>query len=240
LDRIKYTTENETLYVLADTHIGHPNTDLRQINKHIELIQESGDPWLHLGDWVDAIAPDDKRASVEDRRIAVSDEYDICEEMFKPIASQCIAMLRGNHGSKWSRREGDSIRRIARRWDVPYLGYAGLITYKVPTKTYTIWVHHGAGGGRKRGAKAIRLQEWSGFVDADIYLQGHTHTYNFFIDEQMTKNWKFKTRYFANAPGYIKSYRGHDNYIEELGLAPQPTGMIKLTLGEDVRIEPII
>ena len=34
---------------------------------------------------------------------------------------------------------------------------------------------HGTGGGRKEGAKAIRLADMANIVDADIYIHSHTH-----------------------------------------------------------------
>jgi hypothetical protein len=34
---------------------------------------------------------------------------------------------------------------------------------------------HGSGGGRKEGAKAIRLADMASIVDADIYIHNHTH-----------------------------------------------------------------
>lgn len=40
---------------------------------------------------------------------------------------------------------------------------------------YTIYATHGAGGGRKEGAKVNRLADLACIVDADIYLHHHTH-----------------------------------------------------------------
>ena len=40
---------------------------------------------------------------------------------------------------------------------------------------YTLYVLHGSGGGRKEGAKAIRLADMASIIDCDIYLHGHTH-----------------------------------------------------------------
>ena len=34
---------------------------------------------------------------------------------------------------------------------------------------------HGSGGGRKEGAKAIRLADMASIVDADVYIHSHTH-----------------------------------------------------------------
>ncbi len=40
---------------------------------------------------------------------------------------------------------------------------------------YTVYVLHGNGGGRKEGAKAIRLADMAGIIDTDIYIHSHTH-----------------------------------------------------------------
>ena len=229
----------ETVYVMSDTHVEHPNTNLKLLKSHIDLIKNSECSWIHLGDWVDAIAADDRRSSVEDDRDPVMEAYFKCENMFTPIKDKCIATLRGNHGSKWSKREGDMIRIMAKRWGVNYLGYCGFVTVKLKNKSYKIWLHHGAGGGRKRGAKTIRLNDWGNFVDADIFLQGHTHTYVSFVDEIVTPTRK-KLRWFGNTPGYISSYTGHDDYVEELALQPQPAGCIRLTLDKGVKIEAVL
>ena len=230
---VKYKGDTTSLYVLGDTHLGHPNTDLKKLQRHIDMIRHSDLPWVHLGDWVDAISADDKRFSISDHRTSVVESYLDMEELFNSIAHQCEGVLRGNHGSKWSKQEGDMIRVIARKWGVEYLGYQGFLIFN-KTK---IFMHHGAGGGRKRGAKTIRLNEWSQFVEADLYLQGHTHTYVQFTDELVTAT-KKKIRHYANIPGYIESYRGHDNYVEEFGLPPQQTGMLKISV-DPIQIELI-
>ena len=40
---------------------------------------------------------------------------------------------------------------------------------------FTVYVNHGAGGGRKEGAKAIRLADMASIIDADVYIHSHTH-----------------------------------------------------------------
>jgi hypothetical protein len=40
---------------------------------------------------------------------------------------------------------------------------------------YTIYMLHGSGGGRKEGAKAIRLADMASIIDTDIYIHSHTH-----------------------------------------------------------------
>ena len=41
--------------------------------------------------------------------------------------------------------------------------------------TYSLYINHGSGGGRKEGAKAIRLADMASIVDADVYIHSHTH-----------------------------------------------------------------
>lgn len=44
-----------------------------------------------------------------------------------------------------------------------------------PKQWYSVYVTHGSGGGRKEGAKAIRLADMASIADADIYIHSHTH-----------------------------------------------------------------
>ena len=44
-----------------------------------------------------------------------------------------------------------------------------------PRQWYSIYATHGSGGGRKEGAKAIRLADMASIIDADIYIHSHTH-----------------------------------------------------------------
>jgi hypothetical protein len=46
---------------------------------------------------------------------------------------------------------------------------------KIRKICYTAYVLHGSGGGRKEGAKAIRLADMASIIDTDIYIHSHTH-----------------------------------------------------------------
>ena len=49
------------------------------------------------------------------------------------------------------------------------------MTDRNPRQWYSIYATHGSGGGRKEGAKAIRLADMAAVVDADVYVHSHTH-----------------------------------------------------------------
>ena len=48
--------------------------------------------------------------------------------------------------------------------------------------TYSIYVNHGNGGGRRLGGKINRLADYAQIVDADVYVCGHTHSPAVFKD----------------------------------------------------------
>lgn len=69
--------------------------------------------------------------------------------------------------------------------NVPYLGFSGLLNVSMkiarPTGNYsewrhfTIYYHHGHGGGRTKGASITTVRRKLEGFDADIYLMGHNH-----------------------------------------------------------------
>ena len=93
----------------------------------------------------------------------------------------------GNHEARGYRKEGFDISKvIAMQLGISdkYSPTSAIIflrfgktsghTHNRPQR-YTVYINHGSGGGRKEGAKAIRLADMASIVDADIYIHSHTH-----------------------------------------------------------------
>ena len=85
---------------------------------------------------------------------------------------------------------------------------------------YAIYGKHGHGGGRKVGAKAIRLFEMAEVIDADVFLHSHTHVpmvlrKTFFrVDYRNEKATPIEqlfvnTNAFLNFGGYSENYGYH-------------------------------
>jgi hypothetical protein len=196
---------------------------------------------VHLGDWVEGITPKDRRFDIRTAN-PVEEQYDLAHDYFLPIADQGIAVLTGNHDEYIAKEYGDRVSRLARDLDVPYLGYSGFVVLKLDAgaarRSYIIYLHHGAGGGRKLGAKAIRMQELSAKFVADIYLVGHNHTYQSHVDRIVavkSSGLRYPkitdgNRYYVAAPAYFDSYVPNNgtNYAERGQLYPQPTGKVRL------------
>ena len=141
--------------------------------------------WIEVDDLTDIVA------AQRDRFLALTE----------PIWHKCLGLLKGNHEDLICRRyERDVYRELvgAVRTKAPWqpeksgpmkgdvkmaLGYEAImrLTFRrhagerVKAVNIDLFLHHGAGGGRLKGAKALNLQRagWAFVVDAVI--MGHTH-----------------------------------------------------------------
>lgn len=182
------------LHVFADEHIGDPNSDLRRLKERIEYVANTPNAYCILnGDIIDNAT----KTSIGD---CYASEFNPMEQLktavslFSPLKEKIIAITHGNHEARTYRKEGI---------DLSYLLAAqiGLADKHTPTSAviflrfgelsrglkessgsgnvrktcYTIYVLHGSGGGRKEGAKVIRLADMASIVDCDIYIHSHTH-----------------------------------------------------------------
>lgn len=175
------------LHVFADEHIGDKHSDIERLYQRIEYVKNTPNAYCILnGDIIDNAT----KTSIGD---CYANEFQPMEqlkkavEIFSPIKDKIIAITHGNHENRTYKKEGI---------DLSYLLSAqlGLSDYYTPTSAtiilrvgqgsghahnrpicYTIYVLHGSGGGRKEGAKAIRLADMASIIDTDIYIHSHTH-----------------------------------------------------------------
>jgi hypothetical protein len=108
-------------------------------------------------------------------------------ELFAPIKDKILCLTCGNHENRAYRKEGIDISKlVALQLGIgdKYSPTSALLFLRFGTsknnsgtskQLYTIYMLHGSGGGRKEGAKAIRLADLNTIVDADIFIHSHTH-----------------------------------------------------------------
>lgn len=115
-------------------------------------------------------------------------------ELFEPIKDKILCITHGNHENRTYKKEGINISAlIARQLGLSdrYTSTSALLflrfgessnhkresngSGKIRKICYTLYVLHGSGGGRKEGAKAIRLADMASIIDTDIYIHSHTH-----------------------------------------------------------------
>ena len=179
--------ESIELHTFADEHIGDEHSDIKRVMERIEYVKNTPNAYCIMnGDIMDNAT----KTSIGDTYTQVfnpMDQLAKAVELFSPIKDKILCITHGNHENRTYKKEGINLSRLI----ADQLGLADRYT---PTSAvlfirfgkgnasihyrkvcYTLYVIHGSGGGRKEGAKAIRLADMASIIDTDIYIHSHTH-----------------------------------------------------------------
>jgi predicted phosphodiesterase len=186
IDLPKDVTEIE-LHIFADEHIGDELCDLERLKERIKYVAETPNAYCLLnGDILDNAT----KTSIGDtytQEFNPMEQLQKAVEIFSPIKDKCLAVTHGNHENRTYRKEGINLSYLLS-------AQLGLTDKYSPTSAlvfvrfgksknnggtskqcYTVFLLHGSGGGKKEGAKAIRLADLNTIIDADIFVHSHTH-----------------------------------------------------------------
>lgn len=218
------------VHAWADWHLGDENCRLDLIKKRIVDVQNNPNAYVILnGD----IMNNATRKSVSDiytETLSPGKQIDQCVKLLRPIKEKILAVTSGNHCFRTYKHDGLDLMEIA----VKELGIedkfnAGACLvflrfgrnvkeHSSSRQNYTIYCLHGAGGGRKEGAKAIRLADMSSIIDADVYLHSHTHLpmvmkQDFLRVDRLNSTYAPVTKLFVNSAATL-SYGGYGEAAE--------------------------
>lgn len=180
------------VYTLADLHIGDAHCNEVEVLDRVKAIAD--DPYglcVCNGDLMNTAL----RNSVSDvygELMSPMQQIAYLVDLLRPIKDKIIAVTTGNHEQRTYRTDGIDITRLVCRelgiedkyapeGVLVFLRFGtrsrhgGHVNDRNPRQWYSIYATHGSGGGRKEGAKAIRLADMAAIVDADIYIHSHTH-----------------------------------------------------------------
>ena len=177
------------IHTLADLHIGDRFADKEGIKERIQYIKDTPNAYCILnGDLMNNAT----KTSVSDsyaEELTPMEQVERCMELLDGIKEKNICMTSGNHEKRTYNKEGIDISKLV----AMQLGIADrysptacivFLRFGKARKNhgrddgqvcYTLYCNHGSGGGRKEGAKAIRLADMASVIDADIYIHSHTH-----------------------------------------------------------------
>ena len=186
--------ESVEIHTFADEHIGDEHSDIKRVMERIEYVKNTPNAYCILnGDIMDNAT----KTSIGDTYTQVfspMEQLARAVELFAPIKDKILCITHGNHENRTYKKEGINLSRLI----ADQLGLSDIYT---PTSAtlfirmgeesrgrkesngsgkyrqicYTLYVLHGSGGGRKEGAKAIRLADMASIIDTDIYIHSHTH-----------------------------------------------------------------
>ena len=175
------------IHTFADLHIGDKSCDYELIKERLKYVKETPNAYCILnGDIINNAT----KTSVSDcyaEELTPMEQIKRFVELFEPIKNKILVITSGNHENRTYIKEGIDITEICARQLGLYdkfskegaliflrFGEQGTHHSNRPV-CYIIYTTHGTGGGRKEGAKAIRLADMASIVDADIYVHSHTH-----------------------------------------------------------------
>ena len=182
------------LHIFADEHIGDAYCDIRSLKERINYVKNTPNAYCILnGDIIDNAT----KTSIGDtysQEMNPMEQLRTATSIFEPIKDKILCITHGNHENRTYRKEGINLSALIAQqlglYDKHSSTSAVLFVRfgemsrgeketngsgKIRKMCYTIYALHGSGGGRKEGAKAIRLADMASIVDADIYIHSHTH-----------------------------------------------------------------
>ena len=173
------------LHTFADEHIGDQHSDVKRVLQRIEYVKNTPNAYCILnGDIIDNAT----RTSIGDTYTQVFNPMEQLERavaIFEPIKDKILCITHGNHENRTYKKEGINLSKLLAvqlGLGERYTATSAVLFIRLGhckhhhrKQRYTLYVLHGNGGGRKEGAKAIRLADMASIVDTDIYIHSHTH-----------------------------------------------------------------
>lgn len=182
------------IHTFADEHIGDEHCDIERLMNRIEYVKNTPNVYCILnGDILDNAT----KTSIGDtymQEFNPMEQLQKATELFSPIKDKILCITHGNHENRTYKKEGINLSYLIAKQlgladkytstsAVLFIRFGKVSNGKRETNgsgnvrkmCYTIYALHGSGGGRKEGAKAIRLADMASIIDTDIYIHSHTH-----------------------------------------------------------------
>lgn len=182
------------IHPFADEHIGDEHCDIKRLLARIDYVKNTPNAYCILnGDILDNAT----KTSIGDvymQEFNPMEQLKRAVEMFSPIKDKILCITHGNHENRTYKKEGINLSHLIARQlglEDKYSPTSAVLfirfgeqscrqketngSGKIRKVCYTIYTLHGSGGGRKEGAKAIRLADMASIIDTDIYIHSHTH-----------------------------------------------------------------
>lgn len=182
------------IHTFADEHIGDEHCDMKRLQERINYVKNTPNAYCIMnGDILDNAT----KTSIGDtytQELSPMEQLQRAVDLFSPIKDKILCITHGNHENRTYKKEGINLSfliakqlgledRYSPTSAVLFIRFGKVADKKKETNgsgnvrklCYTMYVLHGSGGGRKEGAKVIRLADMASIIDCDIYIHSHTH-----------------------------------------------------------------
>lgn len=182
------------IYAIADAHLGEAGCDYKRFKALLDTVQADDLGYVVLaGDLINN-ATKSSASDIYSERLSPMEQINRVTDILRSIKDKVICCTTGNHEERSYRQDGVDITRLVARelgfedkyredFCLAYLRFGNNSKHeKCRMMSYSLYVNHGNGGGRKIGGKANRLNDLAMVCDADVFIVGHTHTPMIFKD----------------------------------------------------------
>lgn len=233
------TTPEVKVVGFGDLHLGSPHSDQKLALEVIEWIRKSGALWDGTGDLIECATRESVGAGVYEQIASPDDQMDDVVAMLKPIAAQCIGLIKGNHEERAYKMCGiDPMGYIAKVLDVPYCGWelwAVISRIPVAQRAWTVYAVHSSAGNKSGGlALAWTDREIRKYAATDIIMRAHHHAKGFDPVSTVVMQTTGPNPSVVEEERYLVS-TGHflrraGSYAAGKALSPKPAGTVALAL----------
>ena len=247
-----------TIMPIGDIQLGASGCDLDRLKADITWGLEHDAMYIGMGDYVDVASPSNRMAL---RAVKLYDSVhqalqgdaerriDDLMRILRPTAGRWLGLLEGHHYYPFS--DGTTTdTRLAGLLGTTFLGTCAFVELHFVRansngrRSFTIFAHHGAGGGRTSGAPLLTLERVALHFDADLYLMGHQHKKTTAPLSMLYKSGdklRHRVRRLVGTGSYLKAYylgsqaegRPQGGYAEKALMGPVELGCVR------VHIQPV-
>lgn len=232
--KINLDTQVVNIHLFGDEHIGDANCDLTYLKERIEKcrLDDNGVAIL-LGDICNIATKDSVSFGAYGDTMSPMEQMTTAVDLFKPIADKIILLIDGNHEERITKSTSLEVGKIiASELGCNYARNSALLFIRFGEEErhhramcYSVYCRHGSGGGSKVGGKMNKLESNANIVDADVYIQGHTHTpavfqQDFYRTSASNSSAHKVTHTFVN----LGSSLNYGGYGERFGFVPSTKG----------------
>jgi len=243
-----------TFIPFGDVHREAKHFSTAKWREFLKFAKSAENPvFLGMGDYHDFGSTSERHALQnaalhEDTRRTISlmlqDKCKAFAEEIGFMAPNLIGLIDGNHDMAFEIDNGQRTTMtdyMAALLGVPYLGVAALCGLSIGASgsnaAIDIYAHHGLGGAGTIGGSINRVAKMAEYVDARIFLQGHTHDRGIMPLQSRIRRvpgeYKVReeTRFAARTGSFLKAYEhGESSYNVDAGRAPANLGWIHFLL----------
>lgn len=211
--RVELPRELETveLVPLGDVHTGEEHFAEREFLEARAYVLAKPNRYVIVNGDIVNLALKFSKSDVYGETLSPMEEIMVSAEYLRPIKDRILLILPGNHEERLYKETGIDAgfllaselglrEKYARESALLFISVGLSETNKklaIKDRTlrnvYSVYCHHGFGGGRSNGSKLNKAISLDGIVDADLYIMGHHHTPSATKSDYMRLDYASKT-----------------------------------------------